>query len=68
MDKKTIALFLALCIVPFAACAENETYPQNEFIVSVTTGIPNLHPHAAYKICPLLLSPCRKTPDTHIRV
>ena len=48
MDKKTIALFLALCIVPFVACAENETYPQNEFIVSVTTGIPNLHPHAAY--------------------
>ena len=48
MDKKTIALFLVLCIFPFVACAENEPYPQNEFVVSVTTGIPNLHPHAAY--------------------
>ena len=48
MNKKNIVLFLILCIFPFVACAENETYPQNEFVVSVTTGIPNLHPHAAY--------------------
>ncbi|EPF47914.1 hypothetical protein HMPREF1222_00175 [Treponema vincentii F0403] len=48
MTKKNILLFLILCILPFAACAENEPYPQNEFVVSVTTGIPNLHPHAAY--------------------
>ena len=48
MNKKNILLFLVLCIVPFVACAENEPYPQNEFVVSVTTGIPNLHPHAAY--------------------
>ena len=50
MNKKNIALFFILCTLPFAAYAENknETYPQNEFMVSVTTGIPNLHPHAAY--------------------
>lgn len=48
MNKKNILLFLLLCILPFAACAENDPYPQNEFIISVTTGIPNLHPHAAY--------------------
>jgi len=48
MNKKNIVPFLVLCIVPFIACAESETYPQNEFIVSVTTGIPNLHPHVAY--------------------
>ena len=48
MNKKNIVLFLILCIFPFIVYAENETYPQNEFIVSVTTGIPNLHPHAAY--------------------
>ena len=50
MNKKNIALFFILCTLPFAACAENknETYPQTEFIVSVTTGIPNLHPHVAY--------------------
>jgi len=48
MNKKNIVPFLVLCIAPFVACAESETYPQNEFIVSITTGIPNLHPHAAY--------------------
>ena len=52
MNKKNILLSLTLWIVPFvvsvAACAESEPYPQKEFIVSVTTGIPNLHPHAAY--------------------
>ena len=48
MNKKNIVLFLVLCIAPFFVYAESETYPQNEFVVSVTTGIPNLHPHAAY--------------------
>ena len=53
MNKKL--LLCCLCLFPFVIFAKakapqdaNEPYPQNEFIVSVTTGIPNLHPHAAY--------------------
>ena len=48
MNRKTIALLLVLCLLPFSVYAESESYPQNELIVSVTSGIPNLHPHAAY--------------------
>ena len=48
MNKNIVLPLFVLCIAPFFVHAENETYPQNEFIVSVTTGIPNLHPHAAY--------------------
>ena len=48
MNKKNRALFLVLWLLSFGVYAESENYPQHELIVSVTTGIPNLHPHAAY--------------------
>ena len=54
MNKKQ-CFFFSLCIIPFLifaqssdAAASDDSILQNEFIVSVTSGIPNLHPHAAY--------------------
>lgn len=54
MNKKRLFLFL-LCVIPFLifaqstdAAASDDGVQQNEFVVSVTSGIPNLHPHAAY--------------------
>jgi len=54
MNKKWLFLFL-LCVIPFLifaqttdAAASDDGVQQNEFVVSVTSGIPNLHPHAAY--------------------
>jgi len=47
--------FFFLCLFSFfifandtAAEHSDTAYPQKEFTVSVTSGIPNLHPHAAY--------------------
>lgn len=50
MNKKIVVTFFLLCLFSFRIFAkeDQETYPQNEFVVSVTSGIPNLHPHAAY--------------------
>ena len=55
MNKKRL-FFLFLSLVPLFIFAEDtreydktESYPQNEFVVSVTSGIPNLHPQAAFK-------------------
>lgn len=54
MNKKYF-FFCLLCVIPFLSFAQSaeaavadEGVPQNEFVVSVTSGIPNLHPHAAY--------------------
>ena len=48
--NKIRLLFFFLCLCPFFIFAEdkNEIYPQSEFVVAVSSGIPNLHPHAAY--------------------
>lgn len=52
MIKKYFLIFV-LCLFSFLSAAaeadQNEKLaPQQDFVVSVTSGIPNLHPHAAY--------------------
>ncbi|MEL3907313.1 MAG: peptide ABC transporter substrate-binding protein [Treponema sp.] len=50
MNKKIVGLVLALLLLPVFLFSETvqEGYPQSEFIASLSSGIPNLHPHAAY--------------------
>ena len=52
MSKKYFLLFVLCCCSAFMSAEEvdpNENLAQQQdFVVSVTSGIPNLHPHAAY--------------------
>lgn len=48
MHKSVLFLFLCIPLWCLGADPAGEPYPQTEFVVSLTAGIPNLHPHAAY--------------------